>query len=107
MTTTRFMAVVTAAGHTTRFRPFSAAVPKEMLPIGARPALDLVIDECATAGATEIVVVTRPGDQVVPAHLDAAPRRSVRVDVVEEDLGHGYGNAAPLLTLIEGTARGL
>lgn len=58
MITSRFVAVVTAAGEATRFRPFSHAIPKEMLPIGARPALDLVIDECVAAGANEVIVVT-------------------------------------------------
>jgi UTP--glucose-1-phosphate uridylyltransferase len=51
VTTDRLRAVVTAAGHGTRFRPFSSHVPKEMLPIGGTPAVELVIDECVHAGA--------------------------------------------------------
>lgn len=38
-------AVVTAAGHTTRFRPFSAIVPKEMLQVGHRPNVHHAIAE--------------------------------------------------------------
>lgn len=99
MTAQEFPALVTAAGRASRFRPFSTTVPKEMLPLGTRPALDHVIDECAGAGASEIIVVTRPADTVVAAHLAANHRRVVPVQVVAEDLHHGYGNATPLLTV--------
>jgi UTP--glucose-1-phosphate uridylyltransferase len=92
-------AVVTAAGHATRFQPFSTIVPKEMLPVGHRPAVDHVIAECVGAGAATVIVVTRPDDLVVPAYLDVMRRDSIPVEAVGEDLGHGYGNGTPLLTL--------
>ncbi|MGH3926679.1 MAG: sugar phosphate nucleotidyltransferase, partial [Pseudonocardiaceae bacterium] len=92
-------AVVTAAGDATRFRPFSTIVPKEMLPVGYRPAVEHVITECAGAGATTVLVVTRPDDFVVPAYLKMLRRDGVPVEAVAEDLGHGYGNGTPLLTL--------
>ncbi|MGH3568508.1 MAG: sugar phosphate nucleotidyltransferase [Pseudonocardia sp.] len=92
-------AVVTAAGHATRFRPFSAIVPKEMLPVGHRPAVDHAIAECVGAGATTVIVAARPDDVVVPAYLDVLRGDDVPVEAVAEDLGHGYGNGTPLLTL--------
>lgn len=92
-------AVVTAAGHATRFRPFSTIIPKEMLPIGYRPALEHVITECVDAGATTVIVATRPGDLIVSSYLELLRRDGVPVEAVTEDLGHGYGNGAPLLTL--------
>ncbi|MGH3964003.1 MAG: sugar phosphate nucleotidyltransferase [Pseudonocardiaceae bacterium] len=99
MTAPEFPALITAAGHASRFRPFSTTVPKEMLPLGARPALDHVIDECAGAGVSEVIIVTRPTDTVVAAHLAATLGRAIPVQVVAEDLRHGYGNATPLLTV--------
>lgn len=99
MTAQEFPALVTAAGRASRFRPFSTTVPKEMLPLGARPALDHIIDECVGAGASEVIVVTRPADTVVAAHLAANRRHVIPVQVVTEDLRHGYGNATPLLTV--------
>ena len=94
-----FPAVVTAAGAATRFQPFSSTVPKEMLPLGHTPAVEHVILECLHAGASEIIVVTRPGDRIIPAHIDALHRDGLPVETVEEDLARGYGNAAPLLSL--------
>jgi UTP--glucose-1-phosphate uridylyltransferase len=92
-------AVVTAAGHATRFRPFSTVVPKEMLPVGDTPALAHVIDEALTAGATDVVVITRPDDTVVPAFIDLLASDGAPVRCVPEDLAHGYGNGAGVLTL--------
>ncbi|MGH3872273.1 MAG: sugar phosphate nucleotidyltransferase [Pseudonocardiaceae bacterium] len=99
MRTSGWTAVVTAAGNATRFRPFSTIVPKEMLPVGHRPAVERVITECVDAGATTVIVVTRPGDLIVPSYLDVLHRDGVPVEAVTEDLGHGYGNGTPLLTL--------
>ena len=38
-------AIIPAAGHGTRFLPVTRVVPKEMLPIGSRPALEVIVDE--------------------------------------------------------------
>lgn len=94
-------AVVTAAGHGTRFHPFTQFVPKEMLPIGSQPALGHVIDECVAAGADPVYVVTRPDDQIVPAYTTWLRDQGLAVQAVPEDLSCGYGNAAPLLTLAD------
>ncbi|MBV9022414.1 MAG: NTP transferase domain-containing protein [Streptomycetaceae bacterium] len=94
-------AVVTAAGHGTRFRPFTQYVPKEMLPIGTQPAVGHVITECLAAGADLVYVVTRPGDPIVPAYVADLRQQGMPVQAIPENLDHGYGNAAPLLTLAE------
>jgi UTP--glucose-1-phosphate uridylyltransferase len=101
MTRQGWTAVVTAAGRATRFRPFSAFVPKEMLPLGDTPALGHVITECSRAGASRIIVATRPGDTVVAAYVEHIRGNGQPVDAVTEDLDHGYGNGTPLLTLRE------
>jgi UTP--glucose-1-phosphate uridylyltransferase len=95
----RCPAGVTAAGHGTRFRPFTSVVPKEMLPVGGTPALGHVIAECTAAGADRVYVVTRPGDPVVPDYVRLLQDDGCPAVCVTEDLSWGYGNAAPLLTL--------
>lgn len=101
MPTVDFPAVVTAAGAATRFQPFSDIVPKEMLPLGHTPAVEHVVIECLAAGATEVIIVTRPGDRIIPDHMHSLRAEGLPVSTVEEDLSHGYGNATPLLTLRE------
>jgi UTP--glucose-1-phosphate uridylyltransferase len=51
-------AVIPAAGVGTRFLPATKAVPKELMPIGDTPAIQLIIDEALGAGIEHIVVVT-------------------------------------------------
>lgn len=89
--------VITAAGHGTRFRPFTFTLPKEMLPIGGVPAVELVAYEAARAGATHIFLVVRPGDTVIRAHFQHVSLENTQLIFVEEDASLKYGNAAPLL----------
>jgi CTP:phosphocholine cytidylyltransferase-like protein len=60
-------AIIPAAGHGTRFLPVTKVVPKEMLPIGSRPALELIVEEAKSAGAEEIVMVISEGKELMGA----------------------------------------
>lgn len=51
-------AVIPAAGQGTRMLPATKSVPKELLPILDRPALQLIIDEALGAGVDHLVIVT-------------------------------------------------
>ena len=112
-------AVVPAAGLGTRFLPASKSVPKELMPIGDRPALQHVMDEAIAAGFDHIVVVSNVAKPAVEHYLTPDPRlvadlrergrddtadrlaamgRDWTVDVVFQDrplgLGHAVGCAA-------------
>ena len=56
--------VIPAAGLGTRFLPATKAVPKELMPIGDTPAIQLVIDEALGAGIDHVVIV---GSSAKPA----------------------------------------
>lgn len=62
-------AVVPAAGRGTRFMPASKAIPKELLPVVDRPALDYVLDEARRAGLTSVAVITTEGKEALAAHF--------------------------------------
>jgi UTP--glucose-1-phosphate uridylyltransferase len=66
-------AVIPAAGLGTRFLPASKAVPKELLPIGDSPTLQLVIDEALGAGIEHIVVVSSRSKPAVEQYFAPAP----------------------------------
>ena len=51
-------AVIPAAGLGTRFLPATKSVPKEMLPVIDRPAIQYVVEEAVRAGLTDILIVT-------------------------------------------------
>ena len=51
-------AVLPVAGFGTRVLPATKAIPKEMLPVVDRPAIQYVVDEALEAGIEHIVFVT-------------------------------------------------
>ena len=53
-------AIIPAAGHGTRFYPVAKSIPKEMLPIGNKPAIQHIVEEAIAAGAEEVIIVTSP-----------------------------------------------
>ena len=68
-------ALIPAAGRGTRMRPVTRAVPKELLPVGAKPAIHRVVEEAAAAGLDRIGVVIGPGKELVRGYLDDAAQR--------------------------------
>lgn len=53
-------AIITDAGFASRFLPITKTLPKAMLPIGNRPVIELVIEECLEAGIEKIILVSTP-----------------------------------------------
>jgi UTP--glucose-1-phosphate uridylyltransferase len=65
-------AVFPVAGLGTRFLPATKAVPKEMLNVVDRPALQYVVDEAREAGIEHLVFVTGRNKGVIADHFDIA-----------------------------------
>ncbi len=65
-------AVIPVAGLGTRMLPMTKAIPKEMLPIVDKPMIQYIVDECAAAGLTEIVLVTHSSKNAIENHFDAS-----------------------------------
>ncbi|WJJ54677.1 UTP--glucose-1-phosphate uridylyltransferase [Acinetobacter phage AB1I1M-1] len=63
-------AVIPVAGLGTRLLPASKAIPKEMITIVDRPAIEYVVKEAVAAGAKEIILVTRSDKECIADHFD-------------------------------------
>ena len=63
-------------------------VPKEMLPIGSKPALELIVDEAKSAGADEIVLVISRGKELIREYFKDDP--AIRFVYQEEQKGLGH-----------------
>lgn len=63
-------AVLPVAGLGTRFLPASKAIPKEMVTVVDRPAIEYVVKEAVQAGITEIILVTHSSKGAVENHFD-------------------------------------
>jgi len=92
--------------------PATAAVPKELLPIGGRPAIDWILDEAAIAGIERVVVVSNPAKPAIERYLaegrrvhrrypvaeqlgllDSEPMRPLEVEIVHQREPRGLGDA--------------
>jgi len=66
-------AVIPAAGLGTRFLPATKAIPKEMLPVVDKPAIQYVVEEAVAAGLRDILLVTGRAKGALEDHFDRAP----------------------------------
>lgn len=78
-------AVVLAAGMGTRMLPASKVIPKEILPVVDKPAIQMVVEEAVASGIEEIVLVLSPGRTTVLEHFQSAPELE---RLLEERLKH-------------------
>jgi UTP--glucose-1-phosphate uridylyltransferase len=62
--------IILAAGYGTRFLPITKTIPKEMLPLGTRPALEYVVDEFRHSGIRDILLITSRRKKVMEDYFD-------------------------------------
>ena len=116
-------AIITDAGFASRYLPITKTIPKAMIPMGAKPVMQLCVEECADAGIEEIVIVATTntmGRQIyddyfhnqsenVKALLEKQgkmerfePVEKVlhlpKITVIEQDASLPYGNGSPILS---------
>ncbi|MDR1564416.1 MAG: UTP--glucose-1-phosphate uridylyltransferase [Oscillospiraceae bacterium] len=72
-------AVIPAAGLGTRVLPASKAVPKEMLPIVDKPAIQYIAEEAVKSGITDILIITNRGKEDIENHFDRSPELEQRL----------------------------
>ncbi|MBO7717871.1 NTP transferase domain-containing protein [Candidatus Saccharibacteria bacterium] len=119
-------AIITDAGFASRYLPITKTIPKAMIPIGAKPVMQLCVEECAEAGIEEIIIVATPNTKSkeiyddyfhnkaenVKALLDKQgkserfePVEKVlefpKITVIEQDPSLPYGNGSPIVSAKE------
>lgn len=72
-------AVIPAAGLGTRVLPATKVMPKEMLPIVDKPAIQYIVEEAAAAGIEDILIITNRGKGLLEDHFDRAPELERRL----------------------------
>ncbi|MFE7063512.1 UTP--glucose-1-phosphate uridylyltransferase [Sutcliffiella sp. NPDC057660] len=108
-------AIIPAAGYGTRSLPITKVLPKEMFPIGVKPAIHYVVEEAIESGIEEIlIIVSRKKNMIVDyfdhsleleaflerenkQHLiDLIPIPSVPLHYVRQPYAKGLGDAIRL-----------
>ena len=82
--------VIPAAGMGTRFLPWTKAVPKELVPIMGKPALQYIIEEATRSGVHNFVLITNEQKDAIKKHFTIDPllnntlQKSNKLHLVEE-----------------------
>ncbi len=104
-------AIIPAAGLGTRVLPASKSMPKEMLPIVDKPAIQYIVEEAVKAGITDILIITNRGKGVIEDHFDHSVeleemlKKRGRTDTLEEL--DSLANLANIYYLRQKETRGL
>lgn len=110
-------AIIPAAGFGTRMLPATKAIPKEMLPVGNKPAIQYIVEELSEAGIEHIIIVTGYHKRAIEDHFDNSfelrewLKKTGKLDELKEidritslakftfiRQSDGYGNAIPVLS---------
>lgn len=86
-------AIIPAAGLGTRVLPATKAMPKEMLPIVDKPAIQYIVEEAVNAGIEEILIILGRNKSIIEDHFDRSPELETALSkpgkeaLLEESLG--------------------
>ena len=104
-------AVIPAAGLGTRFLPATKAIPKEMLPVVDKPAIQYVVEEAYSAGFTDVLLITGHNKGALVDHFLQSPEleQTLHARGDEERLAalRELNKLPSLHTLRQESARGL
>jgi UTP--glucose-1-phosphate uridylyltransferase len=94
------VAVIPAAGRGTRMRPITRAVPKSLVPVVDRPAVQWVVEEAVRGGAREVfIVVDADSQELVERHFNSAEEEplpgleDVNIQTLIQPVARGLGHA--------------
>lgn len=104
-------AVIPAAGRGTRTLPATKAIPKELLPVVDRPAIEYVVEEATKAGIDDVMVITSASKNAIEDHFDACPELETALETTgkHEYLKaiNRYRELATIHSIRQGHPRGL
>jgi len=78
-------AVILAGGRGTRLRPFTATLPKPLVPLGDRSILDIVLMQLKRAGVTRVTMAVNHLAHLIMAYFGDGERWGLAIDYSLED----------------------
>ncbi|MBR5418757.1 NTP transferase domain-containing protein [Candidatus Saccharibacteria bacterium] len=112
-------AVITDAGFASRFLPITKTIPKAMLPLGPKPIMQYVVEECVAGGINDIIIVCTPEGKHIYEDYFSNPCEKIykqlasqgkldrfesvrevleiaNITIIEQDQSLPYGNGSPI-----------
>jgi len=77
--------VIPAAGLGSRFLPVTKSLPKELLPLVDKPAIQWVVEEAVRAGLTDVLIVSARTKRGVEDHFDRNPELEQALELSGRD----------------------
>jgi NDP-sugar pyrophosphorylase family protein len=77
-------AIIMAGGEGTRLRPYTAILPKPLMPIGDRPVLDIVIRQLRAAGVERVTLATGYLAELIEAFFGDGRSYGIAIDYFRE-----------------------
>lgn len=90
------VAVILAAGRGTRMGELTRNLPKPLVPVLGRPAIEWVLDGVIAAGIKRVVIVTGYLSEQVVSHLTGYRTDQLHLDFVYQEHQHGTAHALEL-----------
>src|SRR5438094_2843968 len=89
----RMKAVILAAGEGARMGPFTAAVPKVMIPLGNRPLLEYVVQALAENGVRDLIFVVGYRRERIQSHFQDGKAFGAHITYVTQSKQLGTAHA--------------
>ena len=86
-------AVILAAGEGARMGPFTASIPKVMIPVGNRPILEYVVHALVQNGLTDLILVVGYRRERIQAHFEDGKKFGARITFLHEAKQLGTAHA--------------
>lgn len=90
-------AIIMAGGEGARLRPYTAVIPKALMPIGDRPVLDIVIRQLRAAGFDRVTIATGYLAGLIEAFCGDGRSFGIPIDYFREHEPLGTVGALPLM----------
>lgn len=82
-------AVILAGGLGTRLRPYTIALPKPLMPVGAFPILEVIIKQLSEQGFDHITLAVNHQAEIIKAYFSNGEKWDVRIDYSLEKIPLG------------------
>jgi NDP-mannose synthase len=96
-------AVILAGGRGTRLYPYTAVLPKPLMPIGDMPILEVLIRQLRRAGIRHITICVGHLASLLEAYFGNGERWDVAIDYSREDRPLGTAGPLALVREVSGT----
>lgn len=94
-------AVVLAGGLGTRLRPYTAVIPKPLMPVGDRPILEIVLRQLRRHGFERVTIATGHLAQLIEAFFGDGSTYGLKIDYYREREALGTVGALALIDGLE------